>query len=214
MKRKNVTIAIMAFLLFTGATLNAQTERKSFGEWMLKTPWMVSFSGDIINDHAKTKVFDKFLNYDYYPARFSAEKVMIKGWSAQGSIGTTSFKPHTFLFLDGAFKYDLNNLIGDTKWFDPFATIGAGYSRRNPYPSNKIDNALTANVGAGFNIWVFKNVAFTTQGLAKFGNDSYLQASFGLMFKVGSDKAPECTVTPKTKESEDALQHLRGIINK
>ena len=215
--KKNVTIALTALLMFT-ANSNAQAPdsvgKLPFGQWLTKTPWIVSFGGDIVNDHAKTKIFDKFLNYDYYPAKFTAEKVMKKGWSVQGAVGTTSFRPHTFLMVDGAFKYDFNNLIGETKWFDPFAIVGAGYSRRNPYPKNSIDNAIHFNVGMGFNIWAFKNVGFTTQGLAKFGNDSYLQASFGLVFKIGGSTPKKCEVAPKTKESEDALQHLRGIINK
>jgi len=50
--------------------------------------------------------------------------------------------------------------------------------------------------------------------VAKFTKDKYLQASIGLVFKIGSCKTPDCTVAPKSKEAEDALQHLRGIINK
>jgi hypothetical protein len=219
MKKKNVTIAILAFLMFVGVSkLNAQetapTEKRSIGTWLTKTPWIVNFSADIINDNLKGGLFPGVKEFDFYPAKFTCEKILKKGWSGQLAFASTGLQPHTFFSTDLNFKYDFNNLIGDTKWFDPFSILGLGYTYRQPFYAVKTSNQVNLNVGLGANFWLFPNMGITTQGLAKFGSDKYLNASLGLVFKIGNCEAPKCEVAPKTQEAQDALQHLRGIINK
>lgn len=225
MRKKNVTIALTAFLMFAGvSSITAQeatpTEKKPFGVWLTKTPWIVSFGADMIDDNNNSKIFRSLKEYSYYPAKFTAEKVLKKGWSAQFAFASTSLNPHNYLGIDLNGKYDFNNLIGDTKWFDPFGVLGLGYTYRDLTPMTKNDNpssslnSINFNAGLGANFWLFPNMGITAQGLAKFSKNNYLQASLGLVFKIGNCQAPKCEATPKTKEAEDALQHLRGIINK
>lgn len=221
MKKKNVTIALVAFLMFGGtAKLSAQdstsTEKKSFSTWLTKTPWIVGFGGDIVLDNPNGGYIRKIAAYDYYPAKFTAEKVMKKGWSAQFSFASTSLRPHSFLSIDLNAKYDFNNLIGETKWFDPYGVLGLGYSYSDAKPLvvGGAFHSANLNIGAGANFWLFPNMGLNAQGLAKFGPNTYLQASLGLVFKIGNSIAPKCEATPKTQEAQDALQHLRGIINK
>lgn len=223
MKKKNVTIALIAFLLFTGVTnLFAQTttptEKKPFGEWLTKTPWIVSFGADIVDDNNDPgSIFHNLKTYQYYPAKFTAEKVLVKGWSAQFAFGSTSLNRHNFLMVDANAKYSF--LYKKASKFDPFAIIGLGYTYRDHSvlgvnSSEDKNNSFTFHTGLGANLWLYPNMGLTAQGLAKFTKDKFLQASIGMVFRIGGTKAPECTVTPKTKEAEDALQHLRGIINK
>lgn len=224
MKRKNVTLAIAAFLLFAGTSkLNAQemdstetTGKRSFGKWLTETPWTVGFGGSIINDDAP-KLINPILKYAYYPAHFTADKdLSLKGWSAQFAFISTSFRPHSFLAVDINFKYDFNNLIGDTKWFDPYSTLGLGVTYRdnsNFNPNFEKSTTPTFNAGLGANLWLTKIMALNLQGQAKLTKNPYLAANIGLVFKLNA-AAPECEITPKTVEAEDALQHLRGIINK
>lgn len=218
MRKKNVTIALTAFLLFAGVfNLRAEetppAEKLGFGNWLTKTPWIVNFSADIINDNLKGGLFPGVKEFDFYPAKFTCEKVLKKGWSAQLAFASTGLQPHTYFAFDANAKYDFNNLIGDTKWFDPYSILGLGYTYRQPFYSSVTNNKVNFNVGLGANFWLYPNMGITTQGLAKFSSDKYLQASIGLVFKIGNS-APKCTEAAKTKEAEDALQHLRGIINK
>ena len=229
MKRKNVTIALAAFLMFTGASkLNAQEtestestestelkEKKSFKSWLTETPWTVGFGGSIIQDGGE--LIKKVTEYTFYPATFTADKdLSIKGWSAQFAFSSTSLNPHGFLSGDINFKYDFNNLIGDTKWFDPYSTLGVGVTYRDQTvfnPSYDKNTKPTFNAGLGANLWLNKIMAINLQGQAKLTKDPYLQANIGLVFKLNSSPA-ECETMPKTPETEDALNHLRGIINK
>ena len=223
MKRKNVTIALAALLMFTGASnLNAQetestekNDKRSFGKWLTETPWTVGFGGSIIHDGGN--LIKKVTEYAFYPASFTADKnLSIKGWSAQFAFSSTSLRPHGFLCGDINFKYDFNNLIGDTKWFDPYSTLGVGVTYRDQTASNpsyEKNTRPTFNAGLGANLWLNKIMAINLQGQAKFTKDPYLQANIGLVFKLNS-AAPECEMMPKTPETKDALDHLRGIINK
>jgi len=223
MKRKNVTLAIAAFLMFAGTSkLNAQeaettttSEKRSFGKWLTETPWTVGFGGNIIQDGGQR--IKKINAYAFYPANFTADKDLSKkGWSSQFSFASTSLRPHSFLAVDINFKYDFNNLIGDTKWFDPYSVLGLGVSYRDNTVYTKTykkNTAPTFNAGLGANIWLTPIMAINLQGIAKLSKDNMLVATIGLVFKLNA-AAPECEVTPKTVEAEDALQHLRGIINK
>lgn len=225
MKKKNVTIALTAFLLFAGVfNLKAQTtppaEKLGFGKWLTQTPWQVSFGADIIDDNGGPgSIFHNLKTYEYYPAKFVAEKVIKKGWSGQFAFASTSLNPHNFLMVDLNAKYSFLYKKVEKKIFDPFAILGFGYTYRDHSPgvvnpSGQKNSSVTFNAGVGANIWLYPNMGITGQGLAKISGDKYLQASIGLVFKIGGAKKEECTVTPKTKEAEDALQHLRGIINK
>jgi len=223
MKRKNVTLAIAAFLLFAGTSkMNAQemdstetTGKRSFGKWLTETPWTVGFGGAIVHDGGD--YIKNITNYTFYPATFTADKnLSIKGWSAQFSFSSTSLQPHSFLSVDFGFKYDFNNLIGDTKWFDPYSILGIGVTYRDltlNHPKYEVNTRPTFNAGLGANLWLTKIMALNLQGQAKFTKNPYLVANIGLVFKLNA-AAPECEITPKTVEAEDALQHLRGIINK
>ena len=223
MKRKNLTIALSAFLMFTGASkLNAQEtesteskEKRSFKSWLTETPWTVGFGGSIIQDGGH--LIKKVNEYTFYPATFTADKdLSIKGWSAQFAFSSTSLRPHGFLSGDINFKYDFNNLIGDTKWFDPYSTLGVGVTYRDQTAFNtsyEKNTRPTFNAGLGANFWLNNILAINLQGQAKFTKDNYLQANIGLVFKLNGSPA-ECETMPKTPETEDALNHLRGIINK
>jgi len=223
MKRKNVTLAISALFLFLGTTtIKAQdaettaTEKRTFGKWLTETPWTVGFGANIIQDGGplfKSSLF----GYAYFPATFTADKNLSwKGFSTQLAFTSTSLKPHSFLSVDLNLKYDLNNLIGDTKWFDPYAISGVGIAYRDQTTYNKAyekNTRPTFAFGFGANFWLTQIMAINLQGQAKFTKDNFLVAHAGLVFKL-NNAAPACEATAKTPEAEDALQHLRGIINK
>ena len=222
-----VTIALSAFLMIVNVSkTNAQdttsTKNKSFKTWLIKTPWILNYGADIISDN-QAKVINNPLKYTCYPAKFAAEKTLKKGWSLQFDFASTSLNPHNYACFDLNAKYDLNNVIGETKWFDPYGILGLGYTYRDhkkgsvqayASPNDKASNQVNFNAGLGANFWLFPNMGLNVQGLAKLGSDSYIQASLGLVFKIGNCQAPKCETTPKTQEAQDALQHLRGIINK
>lgn len=90
----------------------------------------------------------------------------------------------SFFALDAKLKYDLNRLIGETAWFDPFVLVGAGYS--------KIGDTSNFNLAAGwgFNVWISRSVGINLQSDYNHNPQStatdYFQHSVGLIFKLNS----------------------------
>ena len=69
------------------------------------------------------------------------------------------------------------------------------------------------NTALGVNLWITQVMAINLEGQAKFATDPYLQANIGLVFKI-NPILKKVKIKPKSQEAKDALQHLRGIINK
>lgn len=98
-----------------------------------------------------------------------------------------------FVAFDIKGKYDLNKVFGDTGFFDPYASLGLGFSTMAKKSDFKI------NAGYGFNIWIsekwgikwdsgyFHNFKSTFPEYSGTGTD-YFQNSFGVIFRPsGSD---------------------------
>ena len=90
----------------------------------------------------------------------------------------------SFFAMDAKLKYDVNRLIGETAWFDPFVLAGGGYS--------KIGDTNNFNIAAGwgFNLWFSRSVGLNFQSdynhhLQSTATD-YFQHSLGLVFRLSS----------------------------
>jgi len=112
----------------------------------------------------------------------SANKIK-KGY---GYFSTKTLIDDSFFAVDAKLKYDINSLIGETAWFDPFVLAGGGYSKIGD--SNKFKIAA----GWGFNAWFSDGVGINFQSdynhhLKSAGID-YFQHSLGLVFKLNSGR--------------------------
>ncbi len=259
MKKKYITIAFLAafsfiigltnlkaqdpFLTFGGqvpATDTTAKPKTSLWAKITKTPWIINVGpADIVdNDLGGTKgIFKIWDDRNYYPIHCSAEKLLMKGVSAQFALASETINKRHYTSMDVNLKYNLKELIGDTKWFDPYALIGGGYIRRAfPHGQHTLadtkktgltaDRSLNINVGGGVNIWLFPNMAIYAEAYPKFnfikkiGGSNMMAYSFGVAFKISSSAARVAEVKEipsnykRSKEAEDAANYLRGILNK
>ena len=193
---KQLKLAVLAlFALVTVSNVNAQDSNN---------PWAVSFginsidffNSSTIGDDIKDLLGNRDWNILESVTRISGEKYLDKGFSLQlaGSIN----KINTFnggfdqnvddvdFFLwtvDAVVKYDLNMLVGDTGWFDPFVLVGGSYTR-----ANKLAEGMF-NVGTGFNVWFNENLGVTFQHQSRWGFADkvarHYQNSLGLVVRFG-----------------------------
>ncbi len=82
-------------------------------------------------------------------------------------------------------KYDLNELIGETRAFSPYGIGGLGYTKRSLAERK---SAITANIGLGFNLWIHRGVGLNVQSIAKFAlnkasSRNYLAHSIGIIYR-------------------------------
>ncbi|HHB52570.1 MAG TPA: OmpA family protein, partial [Saprospiraceae bacterium] len=104
-----------------------------------------------------------------------------------------------------ALKYDLNNLFGETGWFDPYATVGGGYTWLGKLGTG------TFNGGLGMNFWLSKNVGINIESKYKHTFDSniiqHFQHAAGVVIKFGGTD----TDGDGIYDNEDACPEVFGL---
>ncbi|HEY9168387.1 MAG TPA: hypothetical protein VIN72_02765 [Lutibacter sp.] len=129
--------------------------------------------------------------------KISAERDIDKGFSLQLSFSGNKIEkgynylkgnPLTddnFTAFNAKLKYDLNYLLGETKWFDPFLLIGLGYVTIGDNSNGSVAS------GFGFNTWITDFIGLNFQsdynhGIKSFGTD-FFQHSAGFIFKLNNN---------------------------
>tara|TARA_R110001583_G_scaffold35585_3_gene118259 strand:+ start:72363 stop:72983 length:621 start_codon:yes stop_codon:yes gene_type:complete len=149
----------------------------------------------ILKDYGNASIEDLNMNSAF--VRVFVGKYLKKGMTLQLSASVNKIKKgfgygseqdlisDSFFAVDTKLKYDINRLIGETAWFDPFILAGVG--------SSKIGTTSNFNVAAGwgFNAWFSDRVGINVQSdynhNFKSSATDYFQHSIGLVFKLNSN---------------------------
>ena len=189
-------------------------------------PWVIGFGANAIHEPMLAKKitkdpFQKDLirvqDWNIIPSisRLSVGKYIDDGFTFEAAasvneitkIGREEVSSVSFFALDGHFKYDINNIIGKTGFFDPYMFLGGGYTWVDS------DGTGTFNAGAGFNLWFNENVGLNFQSAGKHVfNDFYLeknhlQHSAGLVIKFGGKDTDKDGIYDK----DDACPDIFGL---
>ena len=214
---KHVKFALVALLVIGFTTINAQDKNN---------PWAIGFGVNAVDFYPTNpgipghgSWYNEFGNaddhYNLLPAisRLSVGKYLADGFSfeAAGSInkiskiGDNSASDLSYFALDGAVKYDINNIIGSTGWFDPYASVGGGYTWLDKL------GAGTFNGGLGANIWFNDNIGLNIESKYKHTFDSniiqHFQHSAGVIIKFGGTDTDGDGVFDK----DDACPEVFGL---
>jgi len=197
-------LCVLVTLMLTTTPIYSQDSLQlTSKDSIVKSSWVLGLGFNIVDDTA-TPFGDTFLdikdtwNAVPYPSRISIGRFFKNGLGMEaigtyneykegkiidGAINTAS---REYIAIDGKISYDLNKLIGETNWFDPYIHVGAGYS--------SIGNVgrSTANAGFGFNTWFSDKwgANFNTMGKwgIKEGSTKQLQHSAGVVYRFGIEK--------------------------
>lgn len=212
---KQLKLAVMA--LFTFATVANVSAQDS------DNPWAVGFGVNVVDfripsdfaDYAKDYIGTGEWGDNLLPSvsRITVERYLNDGFSLQlaGSINkiktfaASNDVDELYWAIDANVKYDLNNLFGDTAWFDPYAYLGGGYVN---YAS---EGEGMVGAGVGFNLWFNDNLGlnFQTGGKKEFADkvQDHFQHSLGLVFKFGGKDTDGDGIYDK----EDACPEVAGL---
>lgn len=216
---KNLKSIILIAVISIGIqSLNAQDKNN---------PWSVGFGTNAI-DFYPTNVdlaghgtwfedfFDLGPHYNFLPSisKLSVGRYLEEGFSLEASgilnridmIGENEIDEMSYFGLDGAVKYDLNNVFGESKIIDPYASVGGGYLW--------YDNSGTAsfNGGLGLNVWFNDNIGLNVETKYKhtFGSMllQHFQHSLGVVVQFGGVDTDGDTVYDKY----DACPEVFGLV--
>ncbi|WP_405563011.1 OmpA family protein [Polaribacter sp. Asnod6-C07] len=210
---KRLRIAVIAlFALIMVSNVNAQDENN---------PWAVGFGVNLVDFYDGSDISGQLKDvvgngdWNILPSisRITADRYLNKGFSLQlaGSINKITYfeaeDDSDFLYysLGANVKYDLNNLFGETGWFDPFVYLGGSYV------SADSQGDAMANIGFGFNTWMNDNLGLTFQHATITGFadkvKTHYQTSLGLTIQFGGTDTDGDGVYDKN----DACPEVAGL---
>jgi outer membrane protein OmpA-like peptidoglycan-associated protein len=240
---KHLKKALFVLVLFATFSMSAQDENN---------PWSIDFGANAVDFYPTNQAgmgnwFDEYVNFnDHYNIIPSITRVRIGRYIGDGfslgvagslnkieKMGDVKTGNLSYIGADLDIRYDLNNLFGASKWFDPFLSVGGGYTF--------IDDlgAGTFNGGAGINFWFNDFVGLNVQSTYKHSFDEvrqmpHFQHALGVAVKFGGkdtdkdgiyDKDDECPEVfgleafngcPDTdgdgiKDGDDACPNVAGL---
>lgn len=183
-------------------------------------PWAIGFGTNAIHSPATRSDFFKFSEWNMVPSFFSrltVAKYIDDGFSIEGALSANTITHNnsidvpreSFFAIDGSLKYDLNKIVGETSFVDPYVLVGGGYT----WVDEK--GAGTFNAGAGANFWLTDNFGLNLQAVGKhvfndfFLSENHWQFSTGIVLKFGGtdtdkdgiyDKQDKCPAVAGLKE--------------
>lgn len=201
--KKNILYFSISLLLSTNLILAQEELQLTSKDSIVLSSWVVGLGINIVDDTA-TPFGEQFLNIDDtwnmvpYPSRVSIGRFFKSGIGLE-AIGTyNNYKvgklidgkinqaPRDYFAIDGKISYDMNKLIGQTGWFDPYVHVGAGYSSIGGLGRS------TANAGFGFNTWFSDTWGLNFNTMGKWGipegSTKQLQHSAGVVYQFAVEK--------------------------
>lgn len=135
-----------------------------------------------------------------YPSRLSIGRYFKSGIGIEaiGSInqyqegkivdGAVNTEDIDYFGLDARITYDLNKIIGETAWFDPYVGVGAGYT-----DANRLGRG-TYNAVVGFRTWFSDRWGLDFNSTGKWamsqtdGATNHIQHAAGVVYQFGIEK--------------------------
>ena len=164
--------------------------------WMVGLGWnFVNDSGDRLNNFTKIKdywngvAFPSRVNIGrYFRSGIGLEAIASYNKYKEGNIidGIVNPEDKDYFGFDTRVSYDLNKLVGQTGFFDPYVGVGAGYSYANDLGRG------TYNAVIGFRTWFSDRwgLDFSSSGKWSFGNEAsnHVQHAVGAVYQFNIEK--------------------------
>jgi OOP family OmpA-OmpF porin len=213
---KRLKLALVAlFTLVTVGNVSAQDENN---------PWILGFGINTVDfifapvdneDHFKDLLgSDEDWNMLPSISRIYGSKYLDKGFSVSlaGTINKIEnlrdLNDSDFFYysVDASVLYDLNNLIGDTSWFNPYIHLGGSYVSVDSNSEGML------NYGAGANFWFNDKLGLNFHSGAKYGFSDKVQPhwqhSLGFVIKFGGKDSDGDGVY----DDKDACPEVAGLM--
>lgn len=187
---------------------------------IVKSSWIFGVGLNAVDDSGN--VFDGLFNFGDewnfvpYPSRISIGRYFKNGLGLE-AIGTYNQYKNgknidgeiiteniSYFGIDGRITYDLNRIIGETAWFDPYVGIGAGYTDANNRGRG------TYNAVVGFRTWFSDRWGLDFNATGKWamsegeGVSNHIQYGAGAVYQFGIEKG-------LSKKGEEKLELLAAI---
>lgn len=182
--------------------VNAQELRLTAKDSIVTSAWMVGLGYNFVDDSGNQ--FEKLLDFDNewnavaFPSRLSIGRYFKSGLGIEaigtynkykvGKLidGSINGKEIDYFGIDARLSYDLNKLIGETGFFDPYIGAGLGYTDANEQGRGTYNGVI------GFRTWFSDRLGldFSTSGKWSMDNtaSNHLQHAAGVVYRFDIEK--------------------------
>ncbi len=195
-------MAVLACFVLNYATAQEELQLTS-KDSIVQSSWMFGLGYNIVDDSGD--VFDELFSVDSqwnalpYPSRISIGRYFKSGIGLEAIASYNKYKvgkqidsrinntESDYLSFDSRISYDLNKIIGETAWFDPYVGVGLGYT-----DANNVSRG-TYNAVVGFRTWLSDHWALdlNTSGKWAIGDNdatNHLQHAGAVIYQFGVEK--------------------------
>ncbi|MBO0340503.1 MAG: OmpA family protein [Allomuricauda sp.] len=211
--------AFAVLILFSTVSIFAQDVELTKKDSIVQSYWLVSLGANAVDDsgHEFNKLFDieNAWNIAPYPSRVSIGRYFKNGigMEAIGSYnqyqegkrvdGAIVQEDIDYFGLDFRLSYDLNMILGETGFFDPYIGIGAGYTDANNQGRG------TYNAVIGFRTWFSDHWGLDFNSTGKWAMDAenatnHIQHALGVAYRFEVEKG----LSRKGQEKLALLQEM------
>ena len=204
-----ITCALMVFVIAVhssfGQEVLPELPKDSLPEFTKKDStitsfWLAGLGINIVDDSWRARqdfALADMWNVVPYPSRLSFGRYFRSGIGVEligsynkfkeGKIidGAVNTEESDYWAVDTRVSYDLNKLVGETGFFDPYLGAGLGYTQTDV-------RRRTANAVIGFRLWFSEKWGADLNTSGKWGLDSestnHIQHAAGVVYRFGMEK--------------------------
>ncbi|MEP0213486.1 MAG: OmpA family protein [Cellulophaga sp.] len=224
---KKIKIGVLVILLHSIGSVWAQDLQLTAKDSIVKSSWIFGLGYNFVDDSGD--VFDELLDVDKqwnavaFPSRISIGKYFESGIGVEaiGSYnkykvgktvdGSVNLEETDYYAVDTRVSYDLNKIIGETAWFDPYLGVGLGYTDAN----NK--GRGTYNGVVGFRTWITERIGLDFNSSGKWamnkgdGVTNHLQHAVGVVYQFKVEKGLSKKGLEKQAQIEEVLKEQQRV---
>ena len=188
---------------------------------IVQSSWMFGLGYNFVDDSGD--MLDELFSFHdqwngvAFPSRVSIGRYFKSGLGVEGIAsynkykvgklidGVTHLESTDYFGLDARLSYDLNKIIGETAWFDPYVGVGLGYTDAN----NRARGTYNATIG--FRTWFSDQWGLDLSSSGKWAMDNsevtnHLQHSAGVVYRFGIEKG----LSKKGEEKRALIEALQA----
>ncbi len=196
------TLYVLAIVLCVNVSSGQENLQLTSRDSLVESSWIFGLGYNFVDDSGD--VFDNLFDFENqwnavaFPSRISIGRYFKSGLGIE-AIGTynkykvgkiidksVNLTESDYFGVDARLSYDLNKLIGQTAWFDPYVGVGVGYTEA----SNQ--GRGTYNAVVGFRTWINDNwgLDFSSSGKWRIGDKgtNHIQHAAGVVYQFGIEK--------------------------
>ncbi|WP_100615323.1 OmpA family protein [Confluentibacter citreus] len=199
MIKKEILLVILVANVFI---TYAQTPELTKKDSTIVSSWIAGIGFNAVDDSGDqfNRLFDikDSWNAVPYPSRLSIGRYFKNGLGIEAIASYNKYKKdkiidglpiandQDYFSIDSRLSYDLNKIIGETGWFDPYVGVGIGYANVNDISRGTYNGVL------GFRTWFSDRIGLDVNSSGKWAMNSnatnHLQHAVGVVYRFNIEK--------------------------